>query len=729
MGPESRLVSAIYGDFLSCKRQIEKIWSDIDEICVDVVNSTVSLCLNSVAQSLPKTSKLETSIAPKRRSSVTIPESAPDNEEISKASAAKKPKLSLHSRKCEHSPHNQRSKRRVGRKICAEIPERIDVSGEKAETSPEKDANSTAKPQSPKKEESAPLSSTKCTDPKLTVMDHPLASTVSEQLVENRQTDVASRSPNNTFDVLKSAVRESKLPLRGTVESLSGPPDVASQVTSSTVTLAKRDVILPVPSRSPSVDTVSVVSQSSGNTTKVTSVHDSLRDIPQNEPRKIASKMSSVSVNCTDSELNSGETNSNAFDQSLTINQSHTGLVSGGTSKSSLVMERSMLASKMRPFCSAERLGGVSRLNTLSVSACSTQSDTLQRASQRSGMHSTLNSSRSGTIRTMERSQSVLAMKEQLVAEKQRIYRERFKENAERLRAFHEAKEREREAQRRANEERRLAVKNKAQQLAEMQRIIAENKKRIEKTRAEADAAKQKTNTATKPACLSRITDKENQPMSHTRKPVMGKTASSQSVQSKLTPNAPQATVRLQHMKLPPSSTLKPIQSNSQSISVAHTNQTAPKPTSVVVEPMHSQPVIPAAPSVIACSTNSGTPTSVSVSVVTPSETRLEQAHPNLDASTANETFDMSQLKSDSDSDEEQPNRKIPSWCRKGNQNLIDTLRLIHSGQLKWPSEFTTATQMTFDLEEVFRGYKFQRKPRTSSGIWNASSGQCTREH
>ncbi|VDP89113.1 unnamed protein product [Echinostoma caproni] len=510
-------------------------------------------------------------------------------------------------------------------------------------------------------------------------------SALPEELLKTPQTNSTIKPSDKTFEIARSGAQKKRLPFVKTPNDA----EVNSPISAPMVSPVPNQETLATSLPASNLNTTSSVTKASGQIESTP--QDSLGELP----KKLAPLATSVNP-----DSHSTEVELSACDESLTFDQSYSGIEK--SNQSSLAMGHSFLASKVRPFCSAERLGGVSRLNSLSISASSgpTRSSALHHTGKKSRANSTLNNSRSGTGLSTERSQSALALKEQILAEKQRIYRERLKENAERLRAFQEAKQREREAQKRANEERRLAVKNKAQQMAEMQRTIAENKQRLEKARAQAEAAKQKTAP-------------------------MPKSAQPQPAVPRLTPNATQSSMRLQVVKLPSSTVLKPIQDSHPHAATMHTSQNAPKVIGTNVEPVRQQPIAHTTQNTLVHKSHGQTVVQATLT----STVHPEPVVPNLDTSAINEPFDMSQLKSDSDSDEDQPARKIPGWSRKDNRNLLETLRLIHSGQLKWPSEFASATQMTFDLDEVFNGYKFQHKPRTSSGIWNTPSGQCSREH
>ncbi|VDO78997.1 unnamed protein product [Schistosoma margrebowiei] len=88
-----------------------------------------------------------------------------------------------------------------------------------------------------------------------------------------------------------------------------------------------------------------------------------------------------------------------------------------------------------------------------------------------------------------------------------------------------------------------------------------------------------------------------------------------------------------------------------------------------------------------------------------------------------NGSFDISQLNSDSESDDDEPTMKVPGWCRKGNPEMIAAMSDVYSNKLKWQNEFLPASMITFDISDVFRNYQYTIRPRTSSGIWNTPPG------
>lgn len=93
-------------------------------------------------------------LATKRKSNATLSAIEGAKDEICKASPAKKPKLSLHSRRCEHSPHNQRNKRRI-EKACTVVSGSRPTDKEPMKSSPPKDGNDALRPQSPNQEKIA----------------------------------------------------------------------------------------------------------------------------------------------------------------------------------------------------------------------------------------------------------------------------------------------------------------------------------------------------------------------------------------------------------------------------------------------------------------------------------------------------------------------------------------------------------------------------------------------
>ncbi|KAF5403143.1 hypothetical protein PHET_03584, partial [Paragonimus heterotremus] len=343
--------------------------------------------------------------------------------------------------------------------------------------------------------------------------------------------------------------------------------------------------------------------------------------------------------------------------------------------KASLDSYRPATLKKFRPFASAERLGGASRLLGLSSTAISSArtnsrlqliNETAQRTSQLNDSHGGLGSSRAN-----ERSRSVLAAKEVQDAEKRRLFESRLEEKAARVRAFQDAKQREREAQRRANEQRRLAVKSKAQQMADMHRMLLESKKQLADARAKAESEKAKLNPTLKRLPVQKIPDKENVPPSQTRLATVTKVVQPHAAQPQPTGIISFAT---------------------PSVTAHHPPAVAP----VVKLPTHA------------------------VSAIKPST--IQCTRPGTSPAAVDKTFDMSQLNSDSESDEEKPTIKAPLWSRKGNLELLPAFKSMKDGTHTWPSMFLQAADIPFDVDEIFFGYQYRRRPRTSSGVWNTPS-------
>ncbi|CAL8085122.1 unnamed protein product [Calicophoron daubneyi] len=330
---------------------------------------------------------------------------------------------------------------------------------------------------------------------------------------------------------------------------------------------------------------------------------------------------------------------------------------------------------KVGPFFSAERLGGISRLQNLSTCPASRSSQKGQRTSEKPGVGTSQLSDSSIGTGASARSASVLAARNQLLEERRQMLIERQKQEAERVRQFQEAKQKEREAQKRANEERRLAVKYKMQKLAEMQRVMTENKNALAQ------------NATVKKVLVVTGKDGVLPP---------AKIIQLNPVESRLQ-HQPPATVPVSaHRPLEtPKPVLKPIQHN-------HTNTVATQPKSV------TKPA--GAPSV---------PKTVHNHMHAPAQKTVPvQPHVPANATFVEDSFDISQVKSDSELEDDEPVRKVPLWSRKGNPELIAALHDINYGRLKWPSNRLQASQIPVDLDDLFRNYPYRHRLRTSSGIW-----------
>ncbi|KAH8849640.1 retinal guanylyl cyclase 2 [Schistosoma japonicum] len=130
---------------------------------------------------------------------------------------------------------------------------------------------------------------------------------------------------------------------------------------------------------------------------------------------------------------------------------------------------------KSRLFSSAERLGGVSRLNSLNQSVQASKPKTGSRLNSINEKSSINTSLSSYSNKTKDRSASVLSEKEQRLEAKRQAFIEQMEKREERLRAFQDAQKQKIEARKKANEERFLAVQQRYQQMIQGSHQVKEN--------------------------------------------------------------------------------------------------------------------------------------------------------------------------------------------------------------------------------------------------------------
>ncbi|CAI2725214.1 unnamed protein product [Schistosoma spindalis] len=312
---------------------------------------------------------------------------------------------------------------------------------------------------------------------------------------------------------------------------------------------------------------------------------------------------------------------------------------------------------KSRLFSSTERLGGVSRLNSLNhptqVSKPRTGSK-LNSINEKVSINTSLNGY---SNKQKNRSGSVLSDKEQRMEAKRQVFIEQMEKREERLRAFQDAQKQKMEARKKANEERFLAVQQRYQQMLQGNHLqLKENNTFV--------TSVQPSNISAKPLQTTTLLKKCNvnlNPVDHNTLKVQNK----------------------------PVTIIKQTQPN-----------TCPKPQPVsklnVIQPTKLQ---------------------TQEKVITTQKVSL------ISSPVVNGSFDISQLNSDSESDDDEPNMKVPGWCRKGNPEMIAAMSDVYSNKLKWQNEFLPASMITFDIGDVFRNYQYTIRPRTSSGIWNTPPG------
>lgn len=604
MDSNSRVYSDIFAQLTRCIKQVDAVWSEIDECCHASLRRAYELCFivqDGDEYTVVSSSNKE---SPKNQESYALSKSRPQID-MNISVPAKKPRLSLHSKKCIHSPHNR--KQEVPYQKTTTLTPNSEVQRKRGMTG------------------NAPADPLPDDQQVLEVLENN-AAVVSHESDETLKVVAPKLSPHEPSESHERPETSSDK-----LDRTMDRPDVCTLYSSGkkSVTISFGDSSPPTHSQSNSVVT--------------TLVSDSL------PPLKTKST-------------------------SLGISHPHP-------------------FAEMRPFASVERLGGVSRLQTLGTSISNTASkpsSKLQCITEKVNQQtSQLNTSHSGNppTRNDERSRSVLAAREQMLAEKRRLYESRRQESEARLRAFYEAKQQEREALKRANEQRRLAVKSKAEKIAVMQRIAAENKQQTVVARAKIELEKQKQASVTAKPILSRLAGKENIPTSQSRPAAV----------KLLNTTVSHHTATEKSFTHTPGDVLKPVPLNKPNV--------APAPLSVAPTPV-SHP-----PSTVT------TNMIVKLSKVPPPTATNDQVgqllSPNPD-----KTFDMSQLNSESESDDEKPCPKPPIWSRKGNLELLPSFKDIRSGVLKFPPHFIIAAHVPFYLSDVFAGFPYHTRARTSSGRW-----------
>ncbi|CAH8463238.1 unnamed protein product [Schistosoma turkestanicum] len=311
---------------------------------------------------------------------------------------------------------------------------------------------------------------------------------------------------------------------------------------------------------------------------------------------------------------------------------------------------------KFRLFSSTEKLGGVSRLNSLVHSVHAPKPRTGSRLNSINEKVSVNSSSIGYSNKQKNPPSSVLSEKEQRIEAKRRVFIEQMEKREERLRAFQDAKKQKMEARKKANEERFLAVQQRYQQMLQGNHL-QENNTSVNSVQPHNVSAKPLQTTTLPKKCIVNLN-----PVDHN-------------------------TLKVQYK---PVTTIKQPQLNS-----------CPKPQPIsklnVIQPT-KQP-------------------QTQEKVITTQKLSL------INSPVINESFDISQLNSDSESEDDELNLKVPSWCRKGNPEMIAAMSDVYSNKLKWQNEFLPASMINFDIADVFRNYQYTVRPRTSSGIWNTSPG------
>ncbi|CAH8483058.1 unnamed protein product [Schistosoma curassoni] len=311
---------------------------------------------------------------------------------------------------------------------------------------------------------------------------------------------------------------------------------------------------------------------------------------------------------------------------------------------------------KSRLFSSTERLGGVSRLNSLNHP---TQASKPRTGSKLNSINEkvSVNTSINGySNKQKNRSGSVLSDKEQRMEAKRQVFIEQMEKREERLRAFQDAQKQKMEARKKANEERFLAVQQRYQQMQGNHLQLKENNTSV--------TSVQPSNVSAKPFQTTTLLKKCNvnlNPMDHTTLKVL---------------NKPVTMIK----QTQPNTCLKPQPVSKFNVVQQPKLQNEEKETITQKVSLISSPLV-------------------------------------------NGSFDISQLNSDSESDDDEPTMKVPGWCRKGNPEMIAAMSDVYSNKLKWQNEFLPASMITFDIGDVFRNYQYTIRPRTSSGIWNTPPG------
>ncbi|KAK4473201.1 hypothetical protein MN116_002745 [Schistosoma mekongi] len=418
---------------------------------------------------------------------------------------------------------------------------------------------------------------------------------------------------------------------------------------------------------------------------------------------------------------------------------------------------------KSRLFSSAERLGGVSRLNSLNQSIQASKPKTGSRLNSINEKVSINTSLNSYSNKPKDRSASVLSEKEQRLEAKRQAFIEQIEKREERLRAFQDAQKQKMEARKKANEERFLAVQQRYQQMiqgnnvkvsfmlfllvsylgsrlnsinekvsintslnsysnkpkdrsasvlsekeqrleAKRQAFIEQIEKREERLRAFQDAQKQKME-ARKKANEERFLAVQQR----YQQMIQGNNVKENSSVTSMQPNNIGAKP-LQITTLPKKCVvnLNPLDHN--------TLKVQNKPATAIKQPQPES-----------CQKSQPVSKSNTIQPLKQSQTQekvvVAQKVSLISSPVVSESFDMSQLNSDSESDDDEPSVKVAAWCRKGNPEMIATMSDVYSNKLRWQNEFLPASMITFDIADVFRNYRYNVRPRTSSGTWNTPPG------
>nr|CAH8832786.1 unnamed protein product [Trichobilharzia regenti] len=182
---------------------------------------------------------------------------------------------------------------------------------------------------------------------------------------------------------------------------------------------------------------------------------------------------------------------------------------------------------KSRLFSSAERLGGVSRLNSIGRSVQPSSKDKrdskMNSIKERISANTSLN--RSFVKQTNRPISSILSAKDKLLEEKKKLIMEHIEKKNERLRAFQEEKRLKTEARKKANDERLLAVQQRYQQLLQGNHLqVKENLPTTASTNVQAKPLQAATttnnNNPAKKCLVSLITKDHNNILKMQNKPV-----------------------------------------------------------------------------------------------------------------------------------------------------------------------------------------------------------------
>ncbi|TGZ61875.1 hypothetical protein CRM22_007753 [Opisthorchis felineus] len=644
------------------KSQIDDFVFSLDDICTKPLKKLITLCFSTpdgcdIAFEETFGVALEERCSPTGNEKVGV---TTEQEQFAPPSA-KKLKLSLHSKKCENSPHNRRLE------TVASTPK------------PVHNPDAVPKP-------------TRGRGKKIVRVDETLTNSVNAVQVtvfapkESDDQDVPTAQSSET---IVPEVPEKETPSNSTSQIPVSPTHTPQQPASVTYVVpdssSKTSPIPPL-----SLAAAAVLRPEVAEPVTEREVPTSTGLLPQ-EDESVAPLVSAVPASKPAS--------------------SHRGCALETTNqkpKQTSLGNYHSVAAKVRLFASSERLGGASRLNTVGLGSSSKSVRTsgkpaAQRISQQLNESQNGNSSILG--RTNERSRSIQATKEQQLYEKRLIYESRIKLDEARMRAFQEAKAREREAQKRANEQHRLAVKLKAQQMADLQRMVNESKKQLSEERIKADLEKQKTVESVKRKHLAPIVEQENAALpSQPVRPVkiIPNTAEH-------TPAAPNVLKAIQLQKTGPNSALQ----TTTAVKRAHPTPIQPAPVAKAPLPNTASKAQPTRAAVVSVPK---LPPTQPTAAATVKPTALESGR--LPNSPLNATFNMSLLNSDSE-DEDKPYIKAPSWSRKDNLKQLPSFNAVVAGELRFPSKFIPAAQIQFDLDSMFAGYDYRRRHRTSSRFWN----------